>query len=201
MNDIRRQAQKRRQDIGIELGDPVPAEAVIAACLAAAGLERAFTAPDDALLAGAMAVLNLPLGVIIHDASRSGPEQQFDAAHEMAHFWLHGDLCRCLPEDLNPDDTEETPGSARSKVDGYSPKQRRETRPMSLPPSCFCPGPLARTLFLEERMSSEAIADALGLPSSVVQYQFAESLLLPEMERRAKPKNFQKKRRRLPPWS
>ena len=182
MNEIRQQAQKRRREMGLELKTSIPAEAVIVACLAAAGLERAFAAPDDPLLAGAMAVLNLPLGVIIHDASRSGPEQRFDAAHEMAHFWLHGGLCRCLPEDLNPDDTEETPGSARSKVDGYSPKQRRENEANVFAAELLLPGLLARTLFWEKQMSSEAIADALGLPSAVVQYQLAESLLLPEME-------------------
>ena len=185
MIEIRRRAKQRRAEIGLEQDMPVPAEAVISACLSAAGLERDFVDPDDAMLAGAMAVLNLPLGLIIQDNSRTLPEQRFDAAHELAHAWLHRDTAheeppRCTPPDLNPDETEEAPGSARSKVDGYSPRQRRENEANVFAAELLLPGPLARTLFLDEKLSSEAIAEALGLPSGMVQKQLADSVLLPQ---------------------
>ncbi len=180
MIGIRRQARQRRAEIGLEL-DPIPAEAVIGACLSAAGLERAFVPPDDPMLAGALAVLDLGLHLIIQDSSRTLPEQRFDAAHELAHVWLHQDSCHCTPQDLDPDATEEAPGSARSKVDGYSPKQRRENEANVFAAELLLPGPTARSLFLEEHLSSEAIADALGLPNDMVQKQLAESLLLPPL--------------------
>jgi len=181
MSEIRRQARQRRVEIGIELNTPVPAEAVIAACLSAAGLERFFVNPTDPMLAGAMAVLDLQLGMIVQDSTRTLPQQSFDAAHEMAHVWLHKGSCHCTPQDLNPDSTEEAPGSARSKVDGYSPKQRRENEANVFAAELLLPGPLARRLFLEEHLASEAIADALGLPGDVVQKQLAASLLLPPL--------------------
>ena len=181
MIEIRRQARQRRMEIGMEPDTPVPAEAVIAACLSAAGLERFFVDPTDDMLAGAMAVLDLQLGMIVQDNTRTLPEQSFDAAHEMAHVWLHQDSCHCTPQDLNPDETEEAPGSARSKVDGYSPKQRRENEANVFAAELLLPGSLARRLFLDEKLSSEAIADALGLPNNVVQKQLAESLLLPPL--------------------
>ncbi len=181
MNEIRRQARQRRVEIGIELDAPAPAASVVNACVSAAGLERCFVEPDDPLLAGALAVLDLSLGLIIHDASRTLPEQSFDAAHEMAHLWLHKESCQCAPQDMNPDSTKETPGSALSKVDGYSPKQRRENEANIFAAELLLPGSLARSLFLDEKRASETIADALGLPNDVVQRQLAESLLLPPM--------------------
>jgi len=181
MIEIRRQARQRRVEIGLEPDTPTPAEAVISACLSAAGLERFFVDPTDSMLAGAMAVLDLQLGMIVQDNTRTLPEQSFDAAHEMAHVWLHQDSCHCTPQDLNPDETEEAPGSARSKVDGYSPKQRRENEANVFAAELLLPGRAARTLFLDEHLSSEAIADALGLPNDVVQKQLAESLLLPPL--------------------
>lgn len=181
MIEIRRQARKRRAEIGLEPDTPTPAEAVISACLSAAGLERSFVPPDDPMLAGAMAVLDLQLGMITQDETRTLPQQSFDAAHEMAHVWLHKGSCHCTPQDLNPDTTEEAPGSARSKVDGYSPKQRRENEANVFAAELLLPGSLARRLFLDEKLSSEAIANALGLPNDVVQKQLAESLLLPPL--------------------
>ena len=185
MNEIRRRARQQRAEIGLEQDMPTPAEAVISACLSAAGLERHFVKPDDDMLAGAMAVLDLSLNIIVQDETRPLPEQHFDAAHELAHAWLHRDTAhgeppRCVPPDLNPNETEEAPGSARSKVDGYSPRQRRENEANVFAAELLLPGSLARTLFLDEKMSSEAIAEALGLPGSVVQKQLADSLLLPQ---------------------
>ena len=181
MSEIRRQARQRRAEIGLELDAPVPAEAVISACLSAAGLERSFVSPDDPMLAGAMAVLDLQMCMITQDSTRTLPEQSFDAAHEMAHVWLHQESCHCAPQDLSPDGTGEAPGSALSKVDGYSPKQRRENEANLFAAELLLPGPLARRLFLDDHLASEAIAGVLGLPNDIVQRQLAEALLLPPL--------------------
>ena len=186
MSEIRRQARKRRAEIGLEVNAPIPAEGVVAACLSALGLERNFVSPNDPMLAGAMAVLDLQMGLITQDDTRSLPQQSVDAAHEIAHVWLHGDSahggpCPCTPEDLDFQETAEAPGSALSKVDGYSRRQRREHEANVFAAELLLPGSLARTLFVDEKLSSEAIAGALGLPAELVQSQLADALLLPPL--------------------
>ena len=184
MSEIRRQAQQRRREIGLELAAPVTASAVVEACLSGLGLERAFVAPGDAMLAGAIAVLNLPMLLIVQDETRTLAQQSFDAAHEIAHVWLHrasahGGPHSCSPADVSPDSTSETPGSALSKVDGYSPQQRRESEANVFAAELLLPGPLAEALFFGEHLTAEAIAEQLGLPAGLVQTQLAEALLLP----------------------
>lgn len=184
MTEIRRQAQLRRREIGLELDQPASAASVVEACLAALGLERAFVGPSDPMLAGAIAVLDLKLSLITQDETRTLPEQSFDAAHEIAHVWLHRDSAHgtsCTPGDVSLGDTGETPGSALSKVDGYSPKQRREGEANGFAAELLLPGPLARVLFFDERLTSEAIAMQIGLPAALVQSQLAEALLLPPL--------------------
>ncbi len=171
--------------MGLELDAPVAAEAVVGACLSALGLEREFTKPGDTLLAGAVAVLNLQLGLIVQDETRPSTEQSFDAAHEIAHVWLHRDSAHgshsCTPADVSTGGTGEVPGSALSKVDGYSPQQRREREANEFAAELLLPGPLAHALFFGEGLASEVIADQLGLPPGVVQTQLADALLLPPL--------------------
>ncbi len=181
MSEIRRRALRQRAEIGLEDDQPHSAEAVVQACLSATGLERCFLRPDDDLLAGAQAVLNREMNAIFQDESRSHAQQQYDAVHEFAHLWLHGGICRCAHGDLTPGETGEPVGGAWSKVDGYSPRQRRENEANSFAAELLLPGPLARHLFLVERLSSEAIAEQLGLPASLVLRQLADSVLLPPL--------------------
>ena len=185
MTEIRRKARQRRREIGIELDAPVTAEAVIGTCLSALGLEREFAEPEDAILAGAIAVLDLPMGLIVQDGTRTLPEQSFDAAHEIAHVWLHRDSAHgsqaCTPADVGADGTGEVPGSALSKVDGYSPQQRREREANEFAAELLLPGPLAHALFFGEGLTSAGIAAQLGLPPGVAQAQLADALLLPPL--------------------
>jgi len=183
MSEIRRQARARRAKLGLPEGEALPAQAVVAACLAVTGLERRFLEPGDARLAGAQAVLNLELRAVFQDESRPLAMQHFDAVHEFAHFWLHGMACECAADALDPTGTAEAATGARSKVDGDSPAQRRENEANQFAAELLLPGPMARRLFLEEGLSSQAIAKALGLPAAVVQRQLADSvLLLPDMD-------------------
>ncbi len=177
--EIRRQARARRAGIGLGADAPTPAEQVLAACGSATGYDRRFLPPGDALLAGAQAVLDVESKLILQDESRPPAMQRFDAAHEFAHVWLHGGTCRCAADDLDPAGAAEESHGARARVDGYSPQQRREQEANVFAAEMLLPGPLARRLFLDERLSSEAVAARLGLPASVTQAQIADAVLLP----------------------
>ena len=152
MSEIRRQARQRRIQIGLELDTPTPAEAVLDACLSAMGQDRAFV-----------------------------PNPPFEAAHALAHLWLHSGLALCVGANWNPAETIETPGSALSKVDGGSHSQKCEAEANLFAAELLLPGPLALSLFWEQALPSEAIASLLGLPIELVEWQMAEALLLPPL--------------------
>ena len=178
-SEIRHQARARRAALGLPPEDALPAQSVVEACLHATGLERQFLGPDDDLLAGASAVLNHEMSAVYQDGSRPFAMQAFDAVHEFAHFWLHAEAVTCTAEDLDLSQTAEAASGAMSKVEGYAPKQKRENEANVYAAEMLLPGPLARRLFWEEGQPAGAIAEALGLPSGMVQMQLADALLLP----------------------
>ncbi len=111
---------------------------------------------------------------IVCRAGQDGPEPGWETVHRLAHAWLHGQNSLCISADPKPLET-----SARSKVDGGAPEQRREEEARVFAAELLLPGPLARRLFWDEGLSSEAIADRLGLPPALVQLQLADAVLLP----------------------
>jgi hypothetical protein len=147
MSEIRRQALARRTQIGLEPETPTPAENVLQACQAHTGLTRYFLPPHDVALAGAQAVLDWEMEAIYQDETRPLPQQRFEAAHEFAHYWLHGGTCRCAPSDLDPAQSAEAMTGAMSVVDGYSPAQRLENEANVFAAELLLPSPLARRLF------------------------------------------------------
>ena len=181
-SEIRRQARARRLELGLPVEEALPAQSVVEACLHATGLVRHFLTPDDALLAGASAVLNHEMSEIYQDGSRPFAMQAFDAVHEFAHFWLHAEAISCTAGDLDLSQTAEATAGAMSKVEGYAPKQRRENEANVYAAEMLLPSSLARSLFSEEGQSAGAIAEALGLPTGMVQMQLADALLLPHSE-------------------
>jgi len=135
------------------------------------------------------AALGVPLGearaasaVVEECLAGAGPAEgaAFEAAHALAHVWLHGGERRdCTAGDLDPDETAEPATGARSKVEDDDPRRRQEEEANVFAAELLLPGPLARRLFGEGGLSSGEIAEALGLPDGVVQRQLADAVLLP----------------------
>ncbi len=178
-SEIRQKARARRAAVGLDLDAPVPAEQVLDACGLATGCGRRFLPPGDDRLAGALALLDIEASLISQDQSRPLPMQRLDAAHAFAHLWLHGEACRCMASDLDPAGTAEDAHGARARVGDHPAGERREQEANVFASEMLLPGPLARRLFLEEKLPSEAIAVRLGLPASIAQAQIADAVLLP----------------------
>ena len=131
-------------------------------------------------MAGAVAVLDVNSEAIYQDETRSPEEARADAAHEFAHVWLHRDSGHCTGDALDPLGGAEPTTGAWSKVDGYSPTQKRECEANLFAAELLLPGLLARRLFDGGR-TAQAIAEELGLPCGLVQRQLMDSVLLPPM--------------------
>jgi len=137
------------------------------------------------------AALGVPLGearaasaVVEECLAGAGPAEgaAFEAAHALAHVWLHGGERRdCTAGDLDPNETAEPATGARSKVEDDDPRRRQEDEANVFAAELLLPGPLARRLFGEEGLSSGEIAEALGMPDGVVQRQLADAVLLAPM--------------------
>lgn len=176
---IRQKARQKRAELGFLLTDAVPSSKILEALEAATGIARWPVPAGDALLSGAQAVLNIPMEAIFQDSSRPEQAQRFDAAHEYAHVFLHRGSCHCAPEDMGTDNFTAPAAVGADKVEGYSPRQRREREANVYAAELLMPDALLRRLFFDECLPADQIAERLGLASSLVLAQMMEVLLLP----------------------
>ena len=178
---IRQKAWQKRQDLGYAPEHLATADQILASLEASTGVTRWPVPAGDALLGGALAVLNVPMEAVFLDSSRPLPAQRFDAAHEYAHVFLHGDTCHCAAQHLGEGSLTEPAPVGAERVEGYSPRQRRESEANMYAAELLLPDALLRRLFFEEGLSADQIAEAVGLAPSLVIAQMTEVLLLPPL--------------------
>lgn len=176
---IRQKARQKRQDLGLGPEYLATADQILVALEAATQITRWPVPAGDPLLGGGQAVLNVPMEAIFQDSSRPEASQRFDAAHEYAHVFLHGGSCHCAAEDLTGDSLTEPAAVGADRVEGYSPRQRRETEANTYAAELLLPDTLLRHLFFEDGLSAEKVAEATGLALPLVLAQMTETLLLP----------------------
>jgi len=155
MSDIRRKALTQRLEMGLALDELIPAERVLDACAAATGLMR------------------------FQEGNLPSAEDRLLTAHHFAHAWLHGGKCLFDAGELNPLGNGES--AALSKVEGDSPRRRPASEANLFASELHLPGPAARRAFLDEGLSAETIAQSLGLPVTIVEWQLMDSVLLPPL--------------------
>jgi len=152
MIKIRRQAQIRREALGCSPDESIPAEDVLTACAATTNQPR------------------------FRDSAMSAGEERFRAAHHFAHHWLHHGKCDCSPNDLAQFGTAER--AVLGKVDAGTGGPKHAAEALLFAGELLLPGPLARKLW-DQGWDSEAIAECLGLPLALVEWQLQDALLLP----------------------
>ncbi len=179
--EIRQKARQKRRNLGLPPEDFASADQILAALEADTGIARWLVPAGDPLLGGAQAVLNVPMQTIFQDSSRPVPAQRFDAAHEYAHVFLHGGSCHCAAEDLGHTNLTEPSDVGADRVEGYSPRQRRESEANAYAAELLLPDTLLRRLFFEEGQTADRIAEGMGLAPFLVLAQMTEALLLPPL--------------------
>ncbi|WP_309710571.1 UvrD-helicase domain-containing protein, partial [Armatimonas sp.] len=153
------------------------ADALLEAAFAAAGLTVRPRPRRDPLLFMAHAVLDVEASAVWVRDDAKPEERRLILAHELGHLKLHHspEECRCDEGDL-----AEIPESAGS---GYGPKQRRETEANVYAREFLLPAPLARKLFIDDRLDAVEMAEALGLPLATIIAQLTAPLVLPILEK------------------
>ena len=153
------------------------ADALLEAAFATAGLTVRPRPRRDPLLFMAHAVLDVEASAVWVRDDAKLEERRLILAHELGHLKLHHspEECRCDEGDL-----AEIPESAGS---GYGPKQRRETEANVYAREFLLPAPLARQLFIDDKLEASAMAEKLGLPLATVIAQLTAPLVLPTLEK------------------
>jgi DNA helicase-2/ATP-dependent DNA helicase PcrA len=101
-------------------------------------------------------------------------------AHEIGHFHLHREAhneVTVLPEGLGGDPID----SGAARVEGYSPRERKETQADIFAGEFLCPSDWLREQYVVHGKRPSAIAADLGLPAKLVLNQMIRALLLPPL--------------------
>jgi hypothetical protein len=145
---VRAAARRCRAAIVPDEAAAFPTDDLLDAAARRAGLRCVARPVGDALLSGALAVLDAEAETIWFRGDAPPETRRLLLAHELAHFWLHHhdeDACRCAPEDL-----EDAAAAAEAVVGGYGPRQRREAEANAWAREFLLPAPLLRRWFWDE---------------------------------------------------
>lgn len=136
--------------------------------------------PDDALLAGAEAVLDRGIEAIFYNGDVEAADAAALVAHELGHLDLHEGVAACHHLEIDPSSPDEPTPAGIHRVESYGARERQELQANVYARELLLPRAETRRLFLDERRRAEVIATSLGLPIDLVRQQLCESLLTPE---------------------
>lgn len=101
-------------------------------------------------------------------------------AHEIGHFTLHSDPnneVTVVAAELGGDPVD----SGAAKVEGYSPRERKEVQADVFAGEFLCPADWLRGEILSKGKKPAQVASDLGLPPNLVLHQAIRALLLPPL--------------------
>jgi DNA helicase-2/ATP-dependent DNA helicase PcrA len=183
--DIRRKAREcHAKALATAKGDR-HAAAIIAAALANDDLEVRHYEPGTVVNRGVLGFLDR-VSQLVNVAKHQEPaNERVVIAHEIGHFKLH--------RDPRNEVTLRTPtlggdpiDSGAGRVEGYSPRERKEVQADIFAGEFLCPSDWLREQFVGHGKKPHEIAEALGLPPQLVMNQMIRALLLPPL-RAAEP--------------
>jgi hypothetical protein len=179
-SDIRRKARACHEAaLATSKGDR-RATAIIAAALENDDLAVRYYQPGSIFNEGVLGSLDRA-SKLVNVAKHQDPlDELVVTAHEIGHYKLHRDPTNEVtvrPAGLGGDPVE----SGAGKVEGYSPRERKEVQADIFAAEFLCPVDWLRDEFIVCGRKSRDIATNLGLPESLVMNQVIRALLLPAL--------------------
>jgi DNA helicase-2/ATP-dependent DNA helicase PcrA len=178
--DIRRKARAcHRKALATAKGDR-RAAAIVAAALTNADLVVRYYEPGTTFGAGVLGSFDR-VSQLVNVAKGQDPlDELVVIAHEIGHNELHHDPTNevtILPVGLGGDAVEG--GAAR--VEGYSPRERKEVQADIFAAEFLCPADWLRDEYVVHGRRPANVAAELGLPESLAMNQVIRALLLPPL--------------------
>lgn len=174
--DIRRKARACNEQALLKTKGDRQANAVIAAALCNDNLElRRLDFPP-----GTLGSLDRSARLVNIANGQASLDENVVIAHEIGHFQLHIDPhneVKTRTQGLGGDPIE----SGAGKVEGYSPRERKEVQADVFAGELLCPSNWLREEFVVRRKRPHEIAADLGLPTNLVMNQMVRALLLPPL--------------------
>ncbi|HUO88165.1 MAG TPA: UvrD-helicase domain-containing protein [Rhizomicrobium sp.] len=176
--DIRRKARACHQEaLKASQGDR-RAKALIAAALCNDDLEVRHYEPGSIVNKGVLGFLNRSARLVNVAKYQDPAEEQVVIAHEIGHYRLHRDPhneVTVRPDGLGGDPID----SGAGRVEGYSPRERKEVQADIFAGEFLCPADWLRDEYINRDRRPHEIAKELGLPLHLVMNQMIRALLLP----------------------
>ena len=174
--DIRRKARICHEKALAKAGGDRRAAALITAALKNDDL----VLRHDELGSGILGSLDRSARLVTIAPGQGVADESLVIAHEIGHFHLHNDPSNevsAVPETLGGDLID----SGAGRVEGYSPRERKEVQADVFAGEFLCPSDWLRATYLNDGKRPSAIAAELGLPVTLVSNQMARALLLPPL--------------------
>ena len=178
--DVRRKAQAWHETTLAAAKDDRRARPMVDAALKLDDLEIRHYEPGSIVNKGVFGFLDRQ-SRLINIARHQDPQDEVVViGHEIGHFKLHQDPTSEVTvrsSVLGGDIVD----SGAGKVEGYSPRERKEVQADVFAGEFFCPSNWLRREFIEGGKRPKQVAAELGLPKSLVVNQFVRALLLPPL--------------------
>ncbi|MHC2708559.1 superfamily I DNA/RNA helicase [Bradyrhizobium diazoefficiens] len=146
------------------------------------GIDVEPAAAGAAVLDGGRATFVAADDLIIHENVGSCFDQAFLVAHEIGHVELGDDPNGAVAAaTIDPARAAEPSPVGMDRVVDYGRKQRREVQMDLFARELLLPRSVARSLHVDDGLSTSAIAAKLGAPFEVVAQQLLDALLLPSV--------------------
>jgi DNA helicase II / ATP-dependent DNA helicase PcrA len=174
--EIRRKARTCHEEALAKANGDRRAAALIKAALAVDDLELRYLDFSPGILGS----LDRSARLVNVAINQPGADEAVVVAHEIGHFRLHRDPhseVTARPLGLGGDPID----SGAGKVEGYSPRERKEVQADIFAGEFLCPSDWLREAYLLQGKHPQDVASELGLPVNLVTNQMARALLLPPL--------------------
>lgn len=178
--DIRRKAQACHEAALAKTNGDRRARQLVEAALQVDDLEIRYYEPGSIVNKGVFGFLDRPSRLVNIASDQTPADEVVVLAHEIGHFQLHQDPATEVTvrsDRLGGDIVD----SGAGRVEGYSPRERKEIQADVFAGEFFCPSNWLRNEFIQNRKRPSELAAELGLPPNLVLNQFVRALLLPPL--------------------
>lgn len=179
--DIRLKARDCHRQALVKSAGNRTALTLLSAALEAEDLELARYEPGSVVNKGVLGFLDRASKIINVARGQSEEDEAVVIAHELGHFKLHHDPrneVTAVAHGLGGDPID----SGAGRVEGYSPRERKEIQADVFAGEFLCPAEWLREELLTEKRKPRDIAKELGLPATLVMNQTVRALLLPPLQ-------------------
>jgi DNA helicase-2/ATP-dependent DNA helicase PcrA len=178
--DVRRKARACHRAVLVASGGKRHADDLIAGAKTSDDLEIEYFEPGSKFSEGVLGSLDRASRLINVAKGQEPSDQRVVIAHEIGHFHLPTDATSEVTVhagDLSGDAVE----SGAGKVEGYSPRERKEVQADVFAGEFLCPADWVREQYVVHGRRPAKIALELGLPPRLVMAQTIRALLLPAL--------------------